>query len=126
MKNFILVFFVVLFSSFTMLEDQNERQVVLSGKWYIESVQEQGEKPEKVENKEDEWIHFHKDGKVEEGQFGEVTSGTWTYLKEKKAFKVSFDDTVFYKIIELSDNKMTLEVGEGLGSDDYIMVNYTK
>ena len=89
---------------------QDVEGILTSGKWFIESVQEKGEEPELSSNKTDEWLLFTKDGKVEESHFGELETFSWNYDKLKKMIKISGSETIFHRIIEISSDKLIVEL----------------
>jgi len=127
MKKIIILFCAVLLSSFSVKTSKEQVKTFLtSGKWFVESVQENGQEPEMVEDKNDEWIIFHEEGKLEENLYGEITNSTWEYSQEKNSIKIIGDDidVTYKKIIEITENKLTVELTEG--DNDSLIVNYTK
>jgi len=127
MKKIALIIFAVILCSFTVsINNSQITNALTSGKWFVESVQESGAEPEMVENKNDEWIIFYKDGKVEEGLYDKVTKSVWEYSEKDKAIKVTGADIVYKKIIEISDSKLTIELIEDVNADDNVIVNYVK
>ncbi|CAL2063081.1 hypothetical protein [Tenacibaculum sp. 190524A05c] len=126
MKKIVFAFFLGL-ASFAV-NAQDVEGILTSGKWFIESVQEKGEEPELSSNKEDEWLLFSKDGKVEESHFGEMETSSWNYDKTKKMIKISGSDTVFHRIIEISSDKLIVELVEDVkgAADDNLMITYVK
>lgn len=126
MRKIFLLVFVVSLVSFTKNNEQDVKRILTSGKWFVESVQESGQEPEISSNKNDEWIVFHEKGKVEENLYGEVTTSTWEYSDTDKSIKIVGEETVFKKIIEITDTKLTIEIIEDVNSGDVLMVTYTK
>ncbi|TYP99171.1 hypothetical protein C7447_102490 [Tenacibaculum adriaticum] len=126
MKKFIIILCAIVLSSFTKNETQEVKSILTSGKWFVESTQESGQEPEMTSNKNDEWIVFHADGKVEEGLYGDVTASNWEYLAEEKSIKISGDETVYKRVIEISADKLVVEAVDNLNSDDTLMVTYIK
>ncbi|WP_408038679.1 lipocalin-like domain-containing protein [Tenacibaculum amylolyticum] len=125
MKKIVFAFFLGLLSF--AVKAQDVEGILTSGKWYVESVQEKGEEPELSSNKEDEWLLFTKDGKVEENHFGDSKTSSWNYDNAKKLIKISGDGTIFHRIIEISENKLIIELLEDLkGADDNLMITYVK
>lgn len=126
MKKIVFAFFLGLVSF--AVNAQDVEGILTSGKWFIESVQEKGEEPELSSNKEDEWLLFSKDGKVEESHFGEMETSSWNYDKTKKMIKISGSDTVFHRIIEISSDKLIVELVEDVkgAADDNLMITYVK
>ncbi|SNR16182.1 lipocalin family protein [Tenacibaculum jejuense] len=125
MKKLVLALFLGLLT-FTV-KAQEVETILTSGKWFIESIQEKGEEPELASNKTDEWLVFSKDGKVEENHFGDSKTFSWTYDKSKKMIKLSGDETIFHRVIEISESKLIIELVEDLeNSDDNLMITYIK
>lgn len=125
MKKLVLALFLGLIA-FTA-KAQDVENILTSGKWFVESTQEKGEQPELASNKNDEWLMFSKDGKVEENHFGDSKTFSWTYDKSKKMITLSGDETIFHRVIEISENKLIIELVEDLeNSDDNLMVTYVK
>lgn len=125
MKKIVFAFFLGLLSF--AVKAQDVEGILTSGKWYVESIQEKGEEPELSSNKEDEWLLFTKDGKVEEGRFGDLKTSSWNYDNAQKMIKISGDETIFHRIIEISDNRLIIELLENLkGTDDNLMITYVK
>lgn len=127
MRKIFALLFVLSLTSFTKNNEQDIKRILTSGKWFVESVQESGQEPEMSSNKNDEWIVFHAEGKLEESLYGEVTNSEWEYSDKEKSIKVVGDDIVFKKIIEISEDKLTIELIEDVNNkEDVIMINYTK
>lgn len=114
MKKLVLVTLVCVLSSFKYAGSQAVKETLVSGKWFVESVQEKGEEPEKSADKEDEWLVFHKDGKIEKSYFGEIYTSTWKYSEEEKTIRMEGEEgTLFLKIIEISSEKLIVELLDG-------------
>jgi len=127
MNKVIVIVCAIILSSFSTTKTKSQvKDFLTSGKWYVESIQESGQEPEMAEDKNDEWIIFHKEGKLEENLFGEITNSTWEYSEENKSIKVVGNEVVYKKIIEISENKLTIELIEDVNSDDVLMINYIK
>lgn len=127
MRKIFALLFVLSLTSFTKNNEQDVKRILTSGKWFVESVQESGQEPEMSSNKNDEWIVFHAEGKLEESLYGEVTNSEWEYSDKEKSIKVVGDDIVFKKIIEISEDKLTIELIEDVNNkEDVIMINYIK
>lgn len=126
MKKIVFTLFLGLVS-FTV-KAQDVEVILTSGKWFIESIQEKGEQPEMASNKQDEWLLFTKDGKVEESHFGELETSSWNYDKLKKMIKISGSETIFHRIIEITNDKLIVEVVEDVkgSADDNVMITYVK
>ena len=127
MKKVIVLLFVLVLSSFnTYPPEFQSKDFLTSGKWFIESVQESGQEPEMTANKNDEWVIFHKDGKLEESFFGKISNATWDYSEENKSIKITDVDVIYKKIIEISESKLIVELIEDASSEDTLMVTYVK
>lgn len=127
MKKIIVVCCAILLSSFNINDSKNQvTNILTSGKWFVESVQELGEEPELSANKNDEWILFHEEGKVEENLYGEITQSKWEYSEEKKSIKITGNEVVYKKIIEISETNLTVEYIEDVNSGDALIINYVK
>ncbi len=125
MKKIVLALFLSLFV-FT-IKAQNVENILTSGKWFIESIQEKGEEPELSSNKDDEWLLYSKDGKVEEGHFGSLEKFSWIYDKKRNMIKFFGSETIFYRIIEISKEKLIVELIEDLeDANDNLMITYIK
>lgn len=125
MKKIVLAFFLGLLSYAAQAQDVEG--ILTSGKWFVESTQEKGEQPELASNKDDEWLVFSKDGKVEEGHFGDLKTSSWNYDKSKKMIKISGSETIFHRIIEITADRLIVELVDDLnGADDNLMITYVK
>lgn len=123
----IVVTFVLTFISFVTSAQEIEA-ILTSGKWFVESIQEKGEAPEFAANKTDEWLLFKKDGKVEEVHFGDFQTLSWNYSSSKKMITILGSETIFYKIIEVSKGKLTVEAVEDIKAqaDDGLIITYVQ
>ncbi len=127
MKKIIIILCAIVLSSFSVTKSESEIQDFLtSGKWFVESVQESGQEPEMAENKNDEWVIFHKEGKLEENLYGETTNSTWEYSAENKSIKIIGDEVIYKRIIEIAEDHLTIELVEDVNSGDTLIVNYVK
>jgi len=127
MKNISIIICAIVLCSFSVDTSKSQvKSLLTSGKWFVESVQESGQEPEMVENKNDEWVVFHEEGKVEENLYGEITKSTWEYSDKDKSIRIIGDKSVTKKIIEITDSKLTIEFIEDIVSGEVLMVNYTK
>lgn len=127
MKRFLLPLILILtFSSLNAQQDITK--FLTSGKWYVASIQEKGEKPEEAENKNDEWIVFQEEGKVEESYFGDAVTCEWKYSKKLNIIEIFDNSEVkFFKIIEATKDKLVVEVLKDLKvTDESTMVTYIK
>lgn len=126
MKNFVLFICVATLFSFTTIS-QNIEEVLTSGKWYVESIQEKGKEPEVAEDKNDEWLVFYADGKLEENQFGEMITSKWQYVKTDKLIKkIEGDGIEYLKVIEISSDKLIVEQLSIDNPKEGVMITYTK
>lgn len=126
MKNLLLALCLGLFSTGINAQD-NIHDILTSGKWYVESVQEKGEEPEISAKKDDEWILYHSEGKTEESLFGELSSSSWTFDKENSIIKLTGSETIFHKIIEITGDKLIVELIEDLNDTEaHPIVTYIK
>lgn len=127
MKKIILIICALVLTSFARHENQDLKTMLISGKWFVESIQESGQEPEMSANKTDEWILFHSDGKVEEGIFGDVVSGSWEIAPDNKSIKIIGNENAIKRIVEVSNTKLIVEaVGDVNDTDDVLMVTYVK
>ncbi len=126
MKKIVVALFFGLLA-FTVKAQEIEG-ILTSGKWFVESIQEKGEEPEVSSDKNDEWLSYSKDGKVKENHFGDLKTSSWTYDKEKKMIKISGSETIFHRVIEITEAKLIVELIENLGDkqEDNLMVTYVK
>lgn len=126
MKNFILFICVAVLCSFTTM-NQNVEEVLVSGKWYVESTQEKGQEPEKAEDKNDEWVVFYADGKLEENQFGEMFTCKWKYIKADNVIKkIEGEGVEYLKLIDVSSDKLVVEKLSMDDSEEGLMITYIK
>ncbi|MDY0779646.1 lipocalin family protein [Tenacibaculum sp. IB213877] len=125
MKKLLLVLFIGL-SSLAVNAQQDVETILTSGKWFIESVQEQGQQPEMSDNKNDEWIVYHKDGNAEESTFEVLSKSNWSFDKANKTIKLTGAETIFYKIIEISEEKLIVEQKETVDASEGLMITYVK
>ncbi len=121
MKKIVFLFVVIL--SFN-LRAQNVKQLITSGKWYVVSTQENGKQPEEADSKEDEWIIFLPNGTTEEEHFGENENSKWVYSDKNKTMKIIGSSTYLNKLIEITKDRMVVEVIEK-GQPD-IIITYEK
>lgn len=125
MKGIVLALFLSLSSLFVQAQDV--KGILTSGKWFVESIQEKGEEPELSSNKEDEWMAYSADGKVEENHFGDSKTFSWAYDDAKKLITISGSEKIFHRIIEITDEKLIVELVEDLmETEDNLMITYVK
>lgn len=127
MKKIIIILCAIVLSSFSVSKTKSQiKEYLTSGKWFVESVQESGQEPEMAEDKNDEWVIFHKEGKLEENLYGETTNSNWEYSDENKSIKVTGDEVIFKRIIEITEDHLTIELVEDVNSGDTLIINYVK
>ena len=127
MKKIILIICALVLTSFARNDNQDLKAMLIAGKWFIESTQESGQEPEMSANKTDEWILFHSDGKVEEGIFGDVVSGSWEIAPDNKSIKITGSENAIKRIVEVSNSKLIVEAfGDVNDTGDILMVTYIK
>lgn len=111
-KKIILVTLTVI-SSFQIViaQEKNELDLITSGKWYLESFENDGEKKTYSEElKENNWMRFHSDGKHEIMSFSYLDSGKWQLSNNKKEIKmINKGRESIYEIIKVNENKMILK-----------------
>lgn len=128
MKKTILILSVFVLSAFSLADSQDVKKTLVSGKWFVESIQEKGEEPESVADKEDEWLFFHPDGKIEQNRLGELSTCDWEFDSKENVIKMKGKEGVtFLKLIELNEEKLIVEQLEKLTEDDdSLIITYTK
>tara|TARA_R110002126_G_scaffold290980_1_gene449772 strand:- start:1967 stop:2356 length:390 start_codon:yes stop_codon:yes gene_type:complete len=115
-KKIILVTLTIISSFQTVTgQEKNELDLITSGKWYLESFENDGEKKTYSEElKENNWMRFHSDGKHEVMSFSYLDSGEWQLSNSKKKIKmINKDRESIYEIITVNENKMILKRQEG-------------
>ena len=116
MKKLIVITLILLSSLQTILgQEKNELDLITSGKWYLESFENGGEKKTYTEElKENNWMRFHSDGKHEVMSFSYLDSAEWQLSKSKKKIKMINKGRVsIYEIITLNKNKLILKREDG-------------
>jgi hypothetical protein len=116
MKNIILVTITIISSFQTIIaQEKSELDLITSGKWYLGSFENNGEKKTYSEElKENNWMRFHSDGKHEVMSFSYLDSGEWQLSKSKKKIKMINKNRIsIYEIIKVNENKMILKREEG-------------
>lgn len=128
MKKTILILSVFVLSAFNLADNQGVKETLVSGKWFVESTQEKGEEPEMASDKEDEWLFFHPDGKIEESHFGEFITGEWKYFKKDNVIKIFESDAIkVKKILEVTNDKLVVEFFEDINAkDESLIITYVK
>lgn len=96
-------------------QEKNELDLITSGKWYLEYLENGDEKKTYTEElKENNWMRFHSDGKHEVMSFSNLDSAEWQLSKNKKKIKMINNDRVsIYEIIKVNENKMILKREDG-------------
>jgi hypothetical protein len=116
MKKIILVTLTII-SSFQAVigQEKSELDLITSGKWYLESFENDGEKKTYSEElKDNNWMRFHSNGKHEVMSFSNLDSGEWQLSNSKKKIKmINKGRELIYEIIKVNENKMILKREEG-------------
>ena len=126
MKKLIIITVILISSLQTIVgQEKNELDLITSGKWYLDYMKNPSqEKTFPNEQKENNWMIFHPDGKHEVKSFGVLIFGKWEYSKDEKTIKMINNGMVSTnKIIKLNDTEMTLEIKQG---DIEIMMRFKK
>lgn len=128
MKKTVLILSVFILSAFNLVDNQDVKETLVSGKWFIESIQEKGKEPEMASDKEDEWLFFYPDGKMEESHFGELVTGEWKYFKKDNVIKIFESDAIkVKKILEVTNDKLVVEFFEDINAkDESLIITYVK
>lgn len=127
MKRAILILTVFVLSAFNSVDSQNIKETLVSGKWFVESIQEKGQEPEKVADKEDEWLLFYSDGKIEQSSFGELVTREWEYDSKESIIKMKGKQGItFLRLIEITKEKLIVEHLEELTDSESLIITYTK
>jgi len=116
MKKLIVITLILLSSLQTIIgQEKNELDLITSGKWYLEFVENNGQKKTFLtEPKENNWMIFHSDGKHEVMSFGKLNFGKWEYSEDERTIKMTNMGRVSnQKIITLNENGMILELKDG-------------
>lgn len=92
----------------------SEISLLMSGKWYLESIEMAGQKIDlPTEMRDESWVIFHKNGKHEFMEMGQKSEGIWTYQNKKKTIITEDrDGKLPQKIINISPHKLKLEIIE--------------
>jgi hypothetical protein len=111
-KKLILVTLTIVSSFQTVIaQEKSELDLITSGKWYLESFENGGDKvtyPEQL--KESNWMRFHSDGKHEIMTFNNLAFGKWQLSKSKKKITIiNKKRESIYEIIKVNKNKMILK-----------------
>jgi len=124
MKKVIVIICALVLVSFKIDTTKEVEGLLTSGKWFVESTQEKGQEPEMVTDKNEEWILFSKEGKIQESIYGEITNASWEYIAKDNSIKITGDKVAYKKIIELTSTKLTVELLDVDSSS--LMITYTK
>lgn len=127
MKKTVLILSVFVLSAFNLVDNQGVKETLVSGKWFVESTQEKGKEPEQASDKEDEWLFFYPDGKIEQNIFGEMITSKWEYDKANEMIKMDGQEGITYlKIIEITEQKLIVEQKATVDESDSLIITYTK
>lgn len=125
MKKAILIFLAL--SSLSFIDNQDIKSTLVSGKWFLDSIQEKGQEPEKVSDKENEWLYFYPDGKTEQNSFGQVSTCQWEYDKSGNLIKMKGEEGItILKIIEITEDELIVEQIETPEDSETLIRTYTK
>ncbi|BDD03884.1 lipocalin family protein [Aureibacter tunicatorum] len=115
MKKIILLTFLALISLQNIIaQGKNEFELIISGKWYLEYVEMDGQKMElPAEMQKMNWVIFHADGKQEGMEDGQKYVGKWEFNKSNKIIRTDdLDGKVDQKLISVNENKLIVSVKE--------------
>lgn len=106
MKKLILLTFLIA-SSFQTINSQgkNNKDLIDSGKWYIEYAiinQQKNTLPESI--KEENWIIFHSNKKMEREDSGIKSDGTWEFDTKTNIIKTTDNAS---EVLEMSVQELT-------------------
>ena len=113
MKKLIVITLILMSLLQTIIgQEKNEAGLITSGKWYLESVENSGQKRTlPTEEKENNWMKFHSDGKHEVMAFSKLVLGEWQYSKDKRTIIMTNTGRVVNEeIITLNDNELVLKI----------------
>jgi len=112
----LLILLIVLSFQTISSQEQNERNLITSGKWHIEYVEMDGQKMDySTEMQENNWIIFHRDGKYE-GMFGNKRIGHWELGKEGKIIEINEQNQKSeQKLISVSKNELIISTEDEEG-----------
>ena len=114
-KKIILVTIALISIQTTLAQEKSELDLITSGKWYLESFENNGNiKTFSEELKENNWMKFHRDGKHKVKTFGNLDTAEWLLSNNKKVIKmINNDRASIYEIIKLNEKNMILKREEG-------------
>ncbi len=116
MKKLIVISLILISSIQTIIgQEKNELDLITSGKWYLEYMEMASQrKALPIELKENNWMIFHSDGKLEVMTMGEMNIGKWEYLKDEKMIKMTDKgQDSNQEIVTLNDNELILSFMQG-------------
>ncbi len=115
MKKTVMILLTLISLSFQSNYIQDDISLICSGKWYIEYMEVAGNKiplpPEMIKNS---WVIYYTDGRAEGmDQKGVLKTGSWEYLKEKRALKVTDKEEIdIQKIISINSSKLVFSTNK--------------
>lgn len=115
MKNVILLALLFTTAFQTLItQEQDDFELITSGKWHIEYVEMSGQKiPMPIEMQNTNWVVFHADGKQEGMEEGRKYVGKWEYDASKKVIRTDdLDGKVEQKLISVDQNSLVVSVKE--------------
>lgn len=113
MRKLILLTLLFLGSIETIKAQENEEfELITSGKWYLEYIEMSGQKMElPAEMQKSNWVIFHADGKQEGMEEGQKYIGKWEFDRIKKVIRTDdLDGKVDQKLILVNENKLVVSV----------------
>ena len=109
-KSILFLFTLVLLSFQTIHSQEDHSKLISSGKWYIEKIVK-GEEALEVpsDNIKSFWMRFSKNGICETSAMGEISKGTWDYLKKENSIRISIEEDIsVHKIDVINKEKLVL------------------
>jgi len=115
MKKSILLIAFLIFTITTLNAQENDRELIMSGKWYTESIQVgNGRYDIPKEHIKDIWMEFNEDGVCKTYSFDKKEHGTWTYNPEKRTVKIILKDHILnQRIISINSNRLIVASSQG-------------
>ena len=115
MKRTIIITLLIISSIQTIkAQEENEFELITSGKWHIEYMEMSGQKMTlPAEMQQNNWVIFHANGKQEGMEEGKKYVGKWEFDKEKRIIKTNdLDGIVEQKLISVTKDKLIVSVKE--------------
>ena len=115
MKRTIIITLLIISSIQTIkAQEENEFELITSGKWHIEYMEMSGQKMTlPAEMQQNNWVIFHANGKQEGMEEGKKYVGKWEFDKKKRIIKTNdLDGIVEQKLISVTKDKLIVSVKE--------------